>query len=410
MAYRIKGGFPLVGEIEAQGSKNAALPILFAALLSKEPITLLHFPDIGDTRTTLALLGRMGVWVEKREGSVTLCAENVSPPSAYAAEITAMRASSYLLGAGLSRFGGMEIAYPGGCNLGARPLDLHALAFTALGADIVMSECAVRVSCPRMRGAVIVLSYPSVGATVNAVLAALGADGVSHVFGYAKEPHIRCFLRFLQAAGASLSYDEEKITVRGGVPLHGCTFSIDCDEVEAGTYLIAAAACGGSVTVKGKFQNALDPLLQIFDGMGIPKRKCGDAVTVNGVALPKRISVLCEPFPGFPTDLHPVLVPLLARCGGMIRDSVWQGRFQYVAELEKTGLRAAQREDTLSVLPSRLRPANLWATDLRGGAAMLVAALMATGESCVNNTHLIERGYENVCAKWRALGAKIEDV
>ncbi len=411
MAYQIMGATPLYGRVCAQGSKNAALPILFAVLLTEEPIVLSGVPDIGDIQKTLSLLAHMGVSIEKKDEKLVLCAKNVTPPSPFAPEIGAMRASSYLLGAGLFRFGDICMTYPGGCNLGERPLNLHKDAFSLLGALWIEDEGLIRVSAHAMHGARMFLSFPSVGTTVNVVLAALAAEGTTEIYGYAKEAHVMCFLRFLRAIGADLRITSHKITVKGKRPLHGASFRIDSDEIEAATYMIACAATGGEVTVENVNCQALVSVFHAFEHMGVVYQKESGSVTVWGTHLKEGATLLCAPYPAFPTDLHPPMAVLLSQTErGKITDCVWRNRFAYLSELSKMGFNAKQKRNSIVVRRSALHGAQVSATDLRGGAAMVLAALTAKDETRIDNTHYIERGYEGFLPKLRSLGANIREV
>lgn len=410
MAYRIKGGMPLYGTLCAQGSKNAALPILFATLLTEETVALSGVPDIGDVRAVLSLLESMGVKIEKREETLLLSAENIHPPDIRAAEIGMMRASSYLLGVGLSRFGEICISSPGGCNLGERPLNLHRDALSLLGAQWTEDAGLIHVAARTLHGRRLMLSYPSVGATVNLLLAALSAEGETELFGYAKERHVQCFVRFLREMGADIRLTPQKITVKGKIPLHGCSFRIDSDEVEGATYLLACAAAGGAVTVTKTDTRALLPLFAAFERMGISYEKRDGDVTVWGTRPLHGTSVTAAPYPAFATDLHPPMAVLLALTeeGGKITDRVWRDRFAYVEELRKMGFAAKRKGNTLQVSPSHLHGASVRATDLRGGAALVLAALTAEGETVIESTEYIERGYERFASKLSSLGASIE--
>ncbi len=408
MAYRIIGGRPLCGCVSASGSKNAALPILFATLLTKERVVLTGVPDIGDVRDACALLQAMGARVERQEHTVTVCAENVSLPPPDAAEIRRMRGSSYLLGAGLCRLRSIKIARPGGCKLGARPLDIHVAAFRALGASVEENEHLL-VRGDGLLGADIHLSYPSVGATINAVLAALGAKGRTHIYGYAREPHVYALLSFLCALGASVVAEEDAVTVDGDTPLHGCHFHIPPDDIEASTYLVGGALLGERVTVEGVDSKVLAPLLSLFTELEIPYAVKEGSVTVSKGTPSHSVRVVCAPYPALPTDLNPQLAVLLSALGGgTLTDLVFPERFAYVNELARLGFQGEQRGGMLTVLPSRLHGSRLCVTDLRGGAAMMLAAFASSGESVLFGTELIERGYESPLSKWKRLGAYAE--
>lgn len=409
IAYRIVGGKRLNGVVNVSGSKNAALPILFATMLIKEPVTLFGVPDIGDVRKTLTLLQKMGASVEKNGNSLTLCAKGLSPPSAKEKEIGELRASSYLLGAGLSRFGEIHMAYPGGCNLGARPLDIHRQAFTALGASWEENRETLFVKGKRLVGREIRLPYPSVGATVNTLLCALGAEGETVIHGIAKEPHVTSFICFLREAGADITFFEGGIRVKGKAALHGCRFTVIPDEIEAATFLIGGALLDSQITVRGVLLPHLAPLLSLFECMHIDYSCQKESVTVYPSEA-RGTDVVCAPHPAFPTDLQPLAALLLGKTreGGCVTDLVWRERFAYVRELQKMGFLAKEREGGICVYPARLFGARLFATDLRAGAALTLAALSAEGESLVENTAVIERGYERFLEKWKMLGASVE--
>ena len=409
MAYYICGGKRLEGSVTVGGSKNAALPILFATILIREPVTLLGVPQIGDVEKTLALLRKMGAEVKQEGNALTVCAKEMSLPDACEEEIKELRASSYLLGAGLSRFGEMCMAYPGGCNLGVRPLDIHCRALCAFGAAWEERGNTLFVGAKSLKGCEICLPYPSVGATVNVLLAAVGSPGKTVIRGAAAEPHISCFIRFLRAAGADISVCANSVTVKGGRELHGCRFTVIPDDIEASTFLIGGALLKSKITVNGVFLPCLCPLLSLFNRMHIGYSCEESAVTV----LPSKVrgaSVVCAPYPAFPSDLQPFAALLLsgAEGGGRIIDRVWKERFAYVGELAKMGFSARKRENSLYVYPTRLYGAHMRATDLRGGAAMVLAALAAEGESVIENTGLIERGYSHFLEKWKMLGAHAE--
>ena len=409
MAFLIRGGVPLVGEIKAQGAKNAVLPMLFASLLCREPVTLRGVPQIGDVSVALSLLEQMGSTVScENDGMLVLETSLASPPTCAQTDACLIRASAYLLGASLHRFGEGEIPYPGGCSFGKRPLDYHKNAFLALGAEWEESEYGIRVQGKRLHGARFSLPYPSVGATVNFILAALGAEGESTLYGFAREGHVMDLIAFLQRMGAAIRPEGNALYIQGGRHLSGIAYTVPPDAVEAGTYLIAAAATAGEVTVHGVRYSEMSPLLLCFGEMGVPFRFFGDAVTVYPVKKPRGISVSAAPYPGFPTDLHPPLAVLLSRTtGGVVCDLVWHDRFSYVEELKKMGLRASCAKGSVLVLPSVLRGSCVKAPDLRGGAALVTAALIAEGESRIEGESLIARGYECFAEKLYRLGADI---
>ena len=409
MAFLIRGGVPLMGEIKAQGAKNAVLPMLFASLLCQEPITLYGAPNIGDVTVALSLLSRMGAEISySKGGTLVLDTSRALPPTYALAEASRIRASAYLLGATLYRFGEGAIPYPGGCSFGKRPLDYHKNAFLALGAEWEEDEEGIRVRGKHLQGARFSLPYPSVGATVNFILAALGAEGESTLYGFAREGHVMDLIAFLQHMGADIRPEGNALYIRGTSSLSGVSCTVPPDAVETGSYLISAAATGGEVTVHGVRYGEISPLLLCFGQMGVPFRFFGDAVTVYPAKRMRGISVSAAPYPGFPTDLHPPLTVLLSRtAGGVICDLVWHDRFSYVEELRKMGLCAASAKGSVHVWQSRLKGATVTAPDLRGGAALVTAALIAEEESRVEGEHLIARGYEDFVGKLYTLGADI---
>lgn len=412
MAFLISGGKPLYGSIRAQGAKNAALPMLFATILCNEPVTLYGVPDIGDVRVALSLLRHYGVHVERvADGTLILDSTEATLPTDLPSEAREIRASSYLLGAAVTRFGEVSIPYPGGCSFGVRPLDYHRAGLAALGVSWHEDEAGITVKKEEGRGARFVLPYPSVGATVNFILAALGVAGESTLLGYAREHHVLDFITFLREMGAKIYAEGDLLRIEGS-RLKGGAYSVTPDAIEAGTYLIAAAATGGSVTVERVRYGELSPLLLAFGKMNIPFRFSGDSVTIY---RPQRIlgtSVTAAPYPGFPTDLHPLMAVLFARAegGGVVSDLVWEERFSYIEELAKMGFSARLSPHTVHVFEKTLRGATVEATDLRGGAALVVAALIAEGKSTVKREELILRGYEMLPQKLFSLGAEIQVV
>ncbi|MBP3437608.1 MAG: UDP-N-acetylglucosamine 1-carboxyvinyltransferase [Clostridia bacterium] len=409
MAYLIEGKEALFGEITAQGSKNAALPILFAALAVQGRVLLTNVPDITDIRRAKAIVREMGVTVYEEGNTLLLDATNATPVIEREEDVRAMRASSYLLGVCLGRFGRVSLAYPGGCDLGARPLNYHKQALEALGASWEEADGYIHLEAQSLRGGKIVLPYPSVGATVNALLAALFARGETYIVGGAKEEHIEELLRFLRRAGADITCKSGVLRVRGQKKLHACRFSVMPDEIEAGTYLIGAAASGGKVRVSGIAERTLFPLLSCFSQMGIAVKKEKNAITVFGSKNYRGVSLVCAPFPAFPTDLHPQMSVLMlgAKTESHIVDTVWKDRFGYTGELSKMGASLERKENGVFLYPSALHGARLSAPDLRAGAALAIAAFCAEGKSVLENTEYIERGYESFVLKWQTLGGRI---
>lgn len=413
MSFRVRGGLPLYGRVTLAGAKNAALPILFASLLCREPVTLHRVPDIGDIRVAVSILKTLGVRAEWVKDGLLLDARGARPPTFALREAGAIRASSYLLGASLAAFGEGSIPLPGGCDLGERPLDLHERAFRVLGGRVERGAGEIRVCGRNLRAAVYCLPFPSVGATVNFLLAALGAEGESKLYGYAAEPHVMSMVDFLRQMGADIKVCADCLVLSGG-PLHGGAYTVISDAMEGGTYLLAAAMAGGDVTVGSLLPGELSALCLALSDMGIDIKEKEGSIRVrsDGASRYRGTSVVAAPYPAFPTDLHPPFAALLCGvCGeGSVTDTVWRDRFLYAEELKKMGARVRREGNRLITYGTRLTGCALRAPDLRGGAALLVAALSAKGESVIHGTKVIKRGYEDVVQKLCALGASVEEI
>ncbi len=402
---------PLSGEVSVGGSKNAALPILAATLLCDGPCIIGNLPAIRDVSLCLSLLTLTGAAVEK----VGPRRFRIDPRGAGAPclpdELTkCLRASSYFLGAGLGAFGSASIGQIGGCDFGGRPVDQHIKAFSALGARVEERGGVLSVSADRLTGAHVRFDTVSVGATVNALLAAVRAEGVTVLENAAREPHISDLVCFLNQAGADISgAGTDRLTVRGVPRLHGVCYEVIPDMIEAGTYLLAAAATRGRVAVRGIAAKTLSSLL-------LPLRQMGCVIEEGerslSLAAPRNLLPVCletAPYPGFPTDLHPPAVALLCtvRGKGEMRERVWPRRFRYVEELCRMGANLLCEGDAVSTLGGELVGTELHIPDLRAGAALLIAALAARGESRLSGVGYIERGYEDFIDKFSALGADI---
>ena len=409
----IRGGRPLRGEVRADGMKNAALPILFALLLVRDEVTLEGLPPVTDIETTLQILRKTGAEIERISPTAVRVRTNNADPEAVPLPLTTeLRGSSYLLGALLGGFGRAATGIPGGCNFGNRPLDQHFRLLEALGAKIESEEGLIRASAPGgLRGACIRLDFPSVGATVNGILAAALAKGTTVIANAAREPHIVDLANFLNACGAEISgAGTPTVTIRGVSRLHGTRYRIVPDMIEAGTYLCAVCATGGSLRLTNVCPDHLKATLS-------PLRKMGAEIVVSEQYLTvKRSGELygtvleTAPYPGFPTDLQPQFAPLFCRSrgGGRIYERVWKNRFQYAAELCRMGGRILLEND-FADFPGgdRLHGTRVRATDLRGGAALLIAGLCADGTTELCDVRHIERGYPDFVGKLSSLGADI---
>ena len=397
----VKGGAPLVGTLDVSGSKNATLPILFATMVTGGVSRISGVPDIGDVAVAIRLLSSFGATVERRGHVLTVDTRNLTYTDPDPTLVSSIRASTYLIGACLSRFGIARILPFGGCNFSCRPIDIHLDSARALGAsindDVIVAD--------RLKGANISLRLPSVGATVNTILMALLAKGESIIRGYAREPHVDDLIRFLRSAGADITVSPGAILVRPRA-LHGARHHVVGDMIEAGTYLVAAAATGGSVTLTDPPTDSLAAILASLSSLGADVRANAERVTVTSSSL-RFTEVTTAPYPGFPTDLAPIVAPLLSLSGGKITDTVWRERFGYLSELRRFGIESALSENVATVYPSHSLPATVTAPDLRGGMALVIAALMTEGVSEIYSAQIILRGYERLGEKLRALGADV---
>lgn len=407
----LSGGERLSGEVRIHGSKNAALPILFAALLFSEPIELTGLPDITDVSAALSLLSSLGVRV-RRAGRETVILDpaNAAPGALDPALTGSLRGSVYLLGASCGRLSGATVPRPGGCNFGARPIDLHLAAFSALGLPVSENEAGVSVA-GRPKGAIFHFPTVSVGATVNAILAATLAKGRTVLTGTAREPHVCDLISFLKAAGARIASPVPgTLVIDGVVRLRGVSYRICPDMIEAGTYLLFATATRGDVTLRDCPPGQIAPLFPLLAGMGAKIGAGVDAVALSAPDRVKPIRATTAPYPGFPTDLQPQLTALACLADGesIVSDPVFPTRFGYVAELGRMGANIRVR-DGVAVIEggARLVGQRMTAPDLRAGAALTLAALSADGESRISRFDRIERGYADYVTNLSALGARV---
>ena len=413
--FVIHGGKPLNGDVVIGGAKNAAVAILPATILAADKCTIENLPCISDVMASLQILSELGASIRMISKSTYEIDTTHLNCTEVSNELSRqMRASYYFLGALLGRFGAGQVAMPGGCNLGPRPIDQHLKAFTAMGADDSVEYGMIRVRAERLTGSHIFFDTVSVGATMNAMLAAVKAEGLTILENVAREPHVVDLANCLNMMGADVhGAGTDVIKVRGVEKMHGCTYSIIPDQIEAGSYMVAAAATGGDVLIKNVTPKHLEPITAKLRRAGITVEEFDDAVRVSrtGDILPLKINTM--PHPGFPTDMQPLMGVLLSVAKGTstITESVWDNRFRYVDELRKMGA-SVQVDGQVAVFEGveKLSPAPLRASDLRAGAAMVVAALMADGTSEIEEIGHIERGYENIVEKLRGLGADISKV
>ena len=410
--YEIHGGTPLSGTVTISGAKNAAVAILPAALLVKGTCRIENVPDISDVRILLDILEGVGAKVSRPEpGVVEIDSSgpiNTSPDEHL---VKQMRASYYLMGALLGRFGKAHVALPGGCNFASRPIDQHIKGFEMLGAEIRIENGLIYAETEGMQGAHIYFDQVSVGATINVMLAAVKARGMTVLENVAKEPHIVDLANFLNSMGADIrGAGTDVIKIRGVDVLHGTDYSIIPDQIEAGTYMAAAAAVGGDVLVKNVIPKHLEPITAKLREAGAVITEGDDWVRVVRTGELHKINLKTLPHPGFPTDMQPQMAAMLTCAEGtsIITEGVWDNRFRYTEQLVRMGARITV-DGKVAVIEGvrRLQGAPVKACDLRGGAAVIIAGLMAKGTTEIEDTLYIERGYENVVEKFTGIGADI---
>jgi len=416
--YVITGGTRLEGEVTISGAKNAAVAILPAALLVKGKCRVENVPDISDVRILLQILEDLGAIVEhEAPGVVVLDCTNITSTHPNPELVRKMRASYYLMGALLSRFGKANVALPGGCNFASRPIDQHIKGFMALGADVDETEDYVNLSPgpDGLHGDRVSLDVVSVGATVNIMLAAALIPGRTVIENAAKEPHIVDLANFLNTMGAHISgAGTDTVKIRGVESLTGGTYAIIPDQIEAGTYMAAAAAAGGNVLVRNVIPKHMDCITSKLQEMGVKVTNYDDAIRIRSEGRLRYTTVKTRPYPGFPTDMQAQICVCMALASGVskLTESVYETRFfGYCSELGSMGADILINGKTAIVTGrEKLLGATVRAHDLRAGAALVIAGLSAEGTTQVENIHFIERGYERMVEKLTALGAKIERV
>ena len=415
--YIVQGGHPLFGEVRISGAKNAAVAIIPAALLVDGVCRIENIPQISDVTALLKILEQLGANVRfLNRSSVEIDCRHISTTQVSQELAHKIRASYYLIGALLGRFGEAEGSMPGGCNLGGvRPIDQHVKGFVAMGAEVREGDfiCA-KAEGGRMKGANIYLDVVSVGATMNIMMAAVLAEGTTVIENAAKEPHIVDLANFLNSMGADVKgAGTDTIRIFGVDKLHGGSYAIIPDQIEAGTYMAAVAACGGQVLVRGIIPKHMDCITAKLQEMGVQVEEQDDTLLVRRSGKLHRANVKTLPYPGFPTDMQPQITVALCLAEGtsMVTEGVWDNRYRYVGELTRMGaqIRVEGRSAVVEGV-EHLNAASVQAYDLRAGAAMVIAALAAEGTSEVSNVHYIERGYEDIIEKLRSIGAQIESV
>ena len=412
----INGGTPLNGCIEVSGMKNAALPILMGCLLTEDICIIENLPEIDDVTMSLAILKTMGLSVRMlNRNTVEIDSTHAVGGTAPIEMVRKMRASYYLLGAELGRFGRAYVGYPGGCDFGVRPIDQHIKGFEALGAEVNVEGGYVEVVARNgVRGNNIFFDVITVGGTMNVMLAAVKANGTTIIENAAREPHIVDLANFLNTCGAKISgAGTDTIKIKGVEKLHGCSYAIIPDMIEAGTYMLAAAATKGSLKIKNVIPKHLESITAKLAEMGVEVVDDDESVTVTYRGVLNRINVKTMPYPGFPTDMQPQMGVLLCLAEGvsLLSEGVYDNRFRYVEELKRMGA-SVKVDGRTAVIEGvgKLSPAQIKAMDLRAGAAMVIAGLAAKGTTEIEDIHHIERGYDDIVGKLRRVGADIRKV
>lgn len=416
--YVIKGGRPLEGEVTIAGAKNAALGILAAAVMTDQEVTIENVPNVRDTRVLLQAIQGIGATVNYvDEHTVRISGGTINPNSDLCVDdefIRKIRASYYLLGALLGKYKHSQVALPGGCDIGARPIDLHIKGFEALGAKVDISNGMISVNADELVGSHIYMDVISVGATINVMMAAVMAEGKTTIENAAKEPHIVDVANLLNSMGANIKgAGTDVIRIHGVKSLHGTTYSIIPDQIEAGTFMVAAAATRGNVLIKNVIPKHLEAITSKLTDIGAHVTEYDDSVRVMCDKRLKATNIKTLPYPGFPTDMQPQMAVTLALSNGtsIVTESIFENRFKYVAELSRMGAHIRVEGNT-AILDGveTFSGANVAAPDLRAGAALVIAALVADDFSVVSDIKYIQRGYEKFDEKLRGLGALIEKV
>jgi len=414
-AFKIHGGKRLSGTVNISGAKNAAVAIIPASLLSSGVCRIENVPNIKDVNRILDILEKLGSKVNRiNEHTIEIDNSNVFSYIADYDIVHSLRASYYLVGSLLGRFKKAVVSMPGGCNFGERPVDQHKKGFELMGAAVTLNHGLFEVNAERLHGASIYLDMVSVGSTINLMIAAVLAEGVTVIENAAKEPHVVDVANFLNSMGADVKgAGTDTIRIKGVSRLNSCTYSLIPDQIEVGTFMIAAAATGGDILIENVIPKHMDAITAKLIEMGVEVIENDESIRVRRNEKLRNINIKTLPYPGFPTDLQPLMVVLLSIAKGtsIVNENVWENRFQYVDELRRLGanitvngrIAVIQGVDSLAGSPVK-------STDLRAGAAMVVAGLVADGVTIVHNTNYIDRGYEYFEAKLNQLGADIQRI
>ena len=408
----IEGQRELSGTIRISGAKNSCVALIPAAILSDDEVTICNVPEITDTDALCEILESLNVGVKRASESILINAEKMQNTEIKEEFSKKLRASYYFMGALLGKYKKAVMYFPGGCSIGARPINLHLKGFEALGAKVTNENNKYIVEAEELKGANIYLDFASVGATINIMLAAVKAKGLTIIDNAAKEPEIVNVATFLNNMGAKITgAGTSTIKIEGVEKLHGCFHEVIPDRIEAGTYIIIGALCGNRLKIDNIIPEHVDSLLSKLQEIGVDLEIGSDYVIVSKEEITKPTNIKTSVYPGFPTDLQQPFTVLLTQCSGKskVEETIWENRFMHIAYLNQLGADIAIKNQTATIIgPTKLKGTSVVATDLRAGAAMVAAALIAEGKTTITNVEHILRGYENIVSKLKDVGAKIE--
>ena len=410
---KIEGGYKLTGEIEVSGAKNSAVALVPAAILCDEEVTISNVPNISDIDSLEEILNYLNAKITRRDGVLTIDSSNIVNKEIPEEMSQKLRASYYFMSSLLGKYKHVEMYFPGGCTIGERPIDQTLKAYRALGAVVIEEGNRYIVEAEELKGAKIYLDMPSVGATINTMLAAVKAKGKTVIENVAKEPEIVNVATFLNNMGAKIKgAGTNVITITGVDYLHKSFHEVIPDRIEAGTYVIIGALLGENLTIKNLIPSHIESLTSKLIEAGVEMNISEDSITIEKRGKYKAVSIKTLPYPGFPTDLQQPLIPFLTQCHGIstVEETIWENRFQNVYDTNRMGANIIVKDNRIAKIKgvTKLTGKNVTATDLRGGASMLICGLIAEGITTIDNVKNILRGYDDICGKLSKVGAKIE--
>ena len=410
---KIEGGYKLTGEIEVSGAKNSAVALVPAAILCDEEVTISNVPNISDIDSLEEILNYLNAKITRRDGVLTIDSSNIVNKEIPEEMSQKLRASYYFMSSLLGKYKHVEMYFPGGCTIGERPIDQTLKAYRALGAVVIEEGNRYIVEAEELKGAKIYLDMPSVGATINTMLAAVKAKGKTVIENVAKEPEIVNVATFLNNMGAKIKgAGTNVITITGVDYLHKSFHEVIPDRIEAGTYVIIGALLGENLTIKNLIPSHIESLTSKLIEAGVEMNINEDSITIEKRGKYKAVSIKTLPYPGFPTDLQQPLIPFLTQCHGIstVEETIWENRFQNVYDTNRMGANIIVKDNRIAKIKgvTKLTGKNVTATDLRGGASMLICGLIAEGITTIDNVKYILRGYDDICGKLSKVGAKIE--